>query len=214
MINLKWWLCSVLIILVGLNISTFLKLRSIQSKANKLQFSQENTTSKFKTSNKNTVIRNALETQSELQPLSERTPLISSTAEDTITLETLVGSSPKLVFHYSELNCMQCVDQEVGKIKKLAQKIGRENILIVATYDNIRDLFLFKRVNNLELPVYKLPDEGIGLPLEKANVPFLFIIDEEFKSKLVFVPEKTLPAMSEKYYGIIKSRFFKSESIQ
>jgi len=202
------WLWGAIVLLIILNVLTLFRLRSIQSKANSLQISNKNTTNKLKVSDQNTITRSGLEKRTELQSLPLDIPLINVAAEDTTTIESLVGGTPKLVFRYSELNCMQCVDQEVANIKSLAQEIGKEHIIIAATYDSIRDLFLFKRINNLEFPVYKLPDEGFRLPLDQANVPFLFMIDEEFQSKLVFVPEKNLPSMSEQYYDIIKSRFF------
>src|SRR5699024_1686224 len=167
-----------IVLLIILNVLTLFRLRSIQSKANSLQISNKNTTNKHKVSDQNTITRSGLEKRTELQSLHLDIPLINVAAEDTTTIESLVGGTPKLVFRYSELNCMQCVDQEVANIKSLAQEIGKEHIIIAATYDSIRDLFLFKRINNLEFPVYKLPDEGFRLPLDQATVPFLFMIDE------------------------------------
>lgn len=62
-------------------------------------------------------------------------------------------TSKKLVFRYSELHCDVCVDEQVKSLKKYKEKIGNDNILILADYSNIKNLILFKRLNSIELPM-------------------------------------------------------------
>ncbi len=88
-------------------------------------------------------------------------------------------TSKKLVFRYGELHCDVCVDEQVKSLKKYKEKIGSDNIIILADYNSIKNLILFKRLNSIELPIYRL-SEKFNLELEKKEVPYFFVIDDNF----------------------------------
>jgi hypothetical protein len=210
----RWLGGAVIVLLVIIDIIALVRLTQVQGRINQLQNAQKGATDKFAVSKDNMVARSALEIKNTMKAVNPNIPLVSAVRKDTLTLQQLVGTMPKLVFRYSELNCMSCVDHLIPKIKKIAQVIGKKNIIIAATYHSIRDLYLFKRLNGVKMPVYKLPTSGFGLPIGKVNLPFLFVIDPQFQTKLLFVPDKTLPVMSQQYCSIIESRIFNIKTAQ
>lgn len=106
---------------------------------------------------------------------------------DRVTLEKLIDGE-KLVVRYSELNCNICIDSLITCIRRRVNVIGWDKILILATYHNKRDYYIFKRINQLE-KIYQI--DSIGCPLEEFNIPFLFFIYKFFilcteKGKTIF----------------------------
>lgn len=204
-------------LLVVIDIIALVRLSQAHARINQLnknQITQKGITDKFTVSKSNTVNRSALEMKNTLKAINPDILLVSAVRKDTLTLQQLVGTTPKLVLRFSELNCMTCVNDIVAKIKKASQIIGKKNVIVAATYHSIRDLYLFKRINGLKMPVYKLPTSGFGLPIGGADIPFLFVIDPQFQTKLLFVPDKTLPKMSNQYCSIVESRVFNIKTAQ
>lgn len=123
-----------------------------------------------------------------------------------IRLEELLDGQKKLVFRYSELNCHQCVDSAFKSLKSLVKEIGEEKVIILASYSRFRSLALFKRLNQLKMDVYNINEEALGIPLERSGIPFMFLLDKEYKTKFVFVPEKTMPQLTENYFHLMKEQ--------
>lgn len=118
--------------------------------------------------------------------------------------------SKKIVFRYSELHCDACVDVQIKSLKKYKEKIGSTNILILADYDNIKNLILFKRLNSIKLPVYKL-SEKLNIELEKQNVPYFFVLDTNFVAKDFFIPIKEIENYTDNYLEIISKKHFEDK---
>ncbi|HCT30765.1 MAG TPA: hypothetical protein DIW31_08520 [Bacteroidales bacterium] len=140
------------------------------------------------------------------EDLTIRNNITIDNGEASTLLNNVVGSKPRLILRYSELNCQACIDVQLASLNKLAYKIGKENIIILASYKAIANMTKFKRINKLDMSIYNV--DSIGLPLEKENIPFYFIIDQNKKTKLTFVPYKEFPSLTEKYFELIQNRFF------
>lgn len=116
---------------------------------------------------------------------------------------------PKLVLRYTEINCTPCVDSSVLTLKEVTNKVGEENILILASYHSKRDMLIWKRVNNIKYPIYQIPDNKTGLNVDAENVPYFFILLPESNTvHHLFLPLKEnmkrtreyLTGMAERYY--------------
>ena len=88
-------------------------------------------------------------------------------------LNKILGATSKLVFRFSEFSCNTCIDREIANLKQVASNIGKENIIILATYNSIRDLAVFKRINHLDLPIYNIPQNVFST--DQVGGTFLFI---------------------------------------
>ena len=112
----------------------------------------------------------------------------------------------KLILRYSELNCHSCVDSQIVKLNEFSKKLEKGNILILAHYKNERDLYLFRKKNPTDLKFINIG--SLDIAVEKANTPYYFIIDNDFTAKSVFVPAKELPEQTERYFDVVKRKYF------
>jgi hypothetical protein len=116
-------------------------------------------------------------------------------------------NSPKLIIRYSALACDICLEEELKIIHNYLSKINENNIIILASNYNVRNLRVLKNSLSIDIKVYQI--EKIGIPFEETNNNlFLFIVDKESIIKDFFIPEKTLPNMSRDYYEIIYDKYW------
>ena len=119
-------------------------------------------------------------------------------------------NTKKIVFRYSELQCNVCVEKQIESLKKYKDKIGIDNILILADYSNYRNLILFKRMNSLDIPVYNL-SKKLSLELEKKDLPYFFILDNSLIAKDYFIPIKEIKNYTDNYLNIMYTKHFKNK---
>jgi hypothetical protein len=118
----------------------------------------------------------------------------------------LVSKKPKLFLRYSELNCNTCVDVQLKRLEKIAQKIGRENIIILASYKSKSSLWRFKRLNKIRFNIYGI--DSLEIPLEKENTPYYFMADDNLQANMIFVPRKEHLNLTDAYFSVVSKRFF------
>jgi len=119
----------------------------------------------------------------------------------------LLNDSPKIIFRYSELNCQLCIEDEIQILKKYIDAIGFDNILFFSTYNTTRDLFLFKRMNQLQdFEIYNLKEEKLNIPVDSLNIPYVFVVDSFGNVFMLHIPERTKPEYSEQFYKVVISR--------
>jgi len=111
----------------------------------------------------------------------------------------LVKDRSVLVFRFSELNCEICVEEEIKRLKVLSKSI-KNRLLFVTSYSFERYLYTFKRINNFKLPIYNIVPNKIKIPVEELNIPYYFVLDSALNIHDIFVPEKTEPENTEKYF--------------
>lgn len=112
--------------------------------------------------------------------------LLKNEKADSLLINTITGS-PKLVLRYSELNCQSCVDAMLTQIQSNSN-ISNENILLLAYYKNPAYLYQFKRMNQLQLPVYSI--KNTGLPPDTLNLPYFYLLDKDLRVSNVYIPEE------------------------
>ncbi len=129
--------------------------------------------------------------------------------DDEIVLEQLVNT-PKLIYTFSKLSCHSCIENEFTLLKKFADKIGQENIILILNYSDINNMYRFKRINELErFKVYNCKNNYFHLKLTLENIPYYFIIENDLIIKALFVPDKSLNNLTQWYFNLIKIRYFK-----
>lgn len=181
------------------------RVRSINNQRKKLIIQQS--TFHDIISNKQHIIetKDWLQFESENDEISSSIEVIDEN-KNKIQLKEMLSKQPKLVFRYSELNCQQCVDTVFKRLKQLAEEVGKEKILILSSYSNHRDLLLFKRINQIDLEVYNLNETKLDISVEEVNIPYMFLLDNDFRAKFVFIPEKTMPQLTDNYLLLIKNK--------
>ena len=128
--------------------------------------------------------------------------------QETFSLSELIGDSPKLVFRYSEIHCDVCVDSTLNRIKVFAEEIGKKNILLIASYANPRDMYTFKRLNQIDMPLYNLGQQSLGMAAERADTPYLFMINPDRKVERVYLFYKEIAGHIAGYFRILRDNYF------
>ena len=100
----------------------------------------------------------------------DSTILVQNLSLDTLRLTDLL-KEPTVIFRISELHCNICVDQEIAKLNEYFSQI-KQQAIILTSYSNARNYIIFKRINQLEAPIYRML-ENISLPVEQALTPYL-----------------------------------------
>ena len=113
--------------------------------------------------------------------------------------------SPTLVFRTSALGCDICLQEEMKHISNYVSEI--KNVVILASDYNVRELKILKSTIEFDFEIYQSSQTGIPFDKEYNNL-FTFIIDNTFIVKDFFVPEKTLPELSQGYYKAISSKYW------
>ncbi|MBU1097491.1 MAG: hypothetical protein KKB34_13505 [Bacteroidetes bacterium] len=126
---------------------------------------------------------------------------------DKVTIGDIINGENKIMLKYNKLNCSVCNDEEIKNIKKEFSKTNTEKIILISKYDELKELVIFKRVNNLHIPVYNLPEGMFLSPIDKKNYTYYFTTDSSLIIKDCFIPIQNYPELS-KYY--LQSQLLKS----
>jgi hypothetical protein len=162
--------------------------------------------------NGNNMILNLIVNLNNHQILSEYKDISSiigsSILNKSVSLKKVIEESdnPKLIFRFSESSCELCVDSVLVCLRKHSDRIGKKNIIILTSYDDIAYLVLFKKYEEIDFQIYNA--RNIDLPIEKLNVPYLFVIDKSLKTNCIFIPEKTIQKRTDLYFQTIVKRYF------
>lgn len=133
---------------------------------------------------------------------------ISNISEDTLLLKDIISENPKLIFYFSGLTCESCVEAELLRLKEKVKDIDSENIILLASYENIRSLFLLCKANGVNYPSYIINEDSFGLNADKQQLPYYFIMMDDLWMKDLFVIDQNAPDITDKYLEIIVSKYF------
>ena len=134
--------------------------------------------------------------------------LIINENKDTLSITDLL-TTKKLIYRFSELHCDSCIINEFENLKKmlLSKLFKIENLIVISYYQSPRNLYLFKRLNNLQnFEIYNLENNSLGsFELETMGVPYFFILNKELKMSNTFVPIKQVNKRTDDYFKRIVS---------
>lgn len=128
--------------------------------------------------------------------------------QDHLLQEVALGDiikEPTLVFRFSELHCQVCIDQEIKKLNSYFPKL-KNRVIIITSYNSSRDFNVFRRLNQIEMPIYKL-SKNLNLDIEEAYTPYLFMLDSNLKIHHMFIPDKLYPNVSDSFYEGFITRY-------
>jgi hypothetical protein len=120
-------------------------------------------------------------------------------------LNSLIGQ-PKLMFYYDEMSCSPCTDRELQKLDSVSKIIGSENVILLAKHTSEKNIYLLKRVNNVNFRFIFI-DNILDIPIFNFQTNFYFVLDKDFITKFFFVPSKTYDDLNEIYYSRIIKYF-------
>ena len=198
-----WALCGVLVLL---NVYSLFERNKVQQVKEKLNIEHQNLAGSFEIFQNNIQERTLLELQTEQQVLDITLPISNPSLEERIPLEEVLNEK-KLVFKYSEVTCQVCVDQVFAKIDTLINAVDQDRLLLMANYENPRDLYTFKRVNNIDQIIFNLGEEKLGLAAEQSSGPLFFVAYPNGKISHLFLPDKSMPRLTDEYIKFMRTNF-------
>jgi len=133
--------------------------------------------------------------------LNPETKLLSEEGEQSF-LRDHVLDSPKIIFRYSSKNCDVCVEKEIILLKELIEEIGMSNVILVANYETSRNLYAFKRLNDLSYDIYNCEDFGLGI--DGMSVPYYIIMNSLCQIEKFFIPQNQYPELTQAFYSSYK----------
>jgi len=75
----------------------------------------------------------------------------------------------------------------------------KDEIVILASYNNLKDLAIFLRVNKIKCPVYILDHEQLRICDNFSNSPFYFVMDKDLNISDIYFPQSNDSIMNQMY---------------
>lgn len=127
---------------------------------------------------------------------------LSTVKGEPVRIDSLIGNKRYLALFISSDDCGACVDFSLNQIRKIASQLKEKKILIFASKYQLRDLFILAKSINIDAQILSI--DKTGLPIEKENIPFIFLIDKELKPTHLFIPRKEIPDQTDLYFKKIR----------
>lgn len=126
--------------------------------------------------------------------------------EGTVSTLGNIITNPTLVFNYFMESCYSCIEQEFQYMHQVFDEDEFRNIIVLTSEKNISKIHYIKERNRINIPFYRIESEYLGLPADKMNKPFMFILGNSDYPQNIFFPVVTSDSLSLKYYKLIESR--------
>lgn len=145
-----------------------------------------------------------LQKQFENSEINKSIQLTDDHGEKT-NLSVLLKDRKVVIFHYSELNCDECVISELKKLTLFIDsgRINSKDVIVLSKYSNVRHMWVFKKTNGFKVKFYNI--DGEDLVGGKITSPYYFIADNTFKLNKLFIVSKDLPDATKIYITKFKN---------
>jgi hypothetical protein len=97
---------------------------------------------------------------------------------DSVKLSDII-THKHLVFRYSVLDCKSCIDSLFYFLRMHENRIGRDNILILTYYNNLRDFVVNARLNKIHYKILQIPENRLFIKEDELRIPYFFNIDRD-----------------------------------
>ncbi|MEN6453321.1 MAG: hypothetical protein ABFD10_03615 [Prolixibacteraceae bacterium] len=134
--------------------------------------------------------------------LSPKTVLFNS-SNQSVSLKYITNGKPKLVFRFTDLYCNSCIVSVLPLLKSFSDSIGKSNIVLFVSASNQKYSRLLRIDYDLDFPIYSVGYDFVNNDVEKLNSPYLFILNTDTTGNKIFIPEKSLPELTEYYFSSI-----------
>jgi hypothetical protein len=121
-------------------------------------------------------------------------------------LKDIIMEDYTLVIRYSTYNCESCVQFQINSLKPFINKLKSNNIIVISD-ENQRSIKLFKEKSGFIYQTYFMHGNLIEY-VDNRNEPYFFIIDKSLHTRLLFIPHKESPELTNIYLKTIVDRFF------
>lgn len=128
------------------------------------------------------------------------------------SIPKIIKNNPKLIIRYKRIGCTSCADEafshEIKNFEKLIDYFGERNVIILTSFNNFRELYVFKEINKIKCDVFNTSPLTKLLPLEENNIVYYFISDSSLTARLVYIPSLKFEYHVIDYFKIVKEKYF------
>ncbi len=127
--------------------------------------------------------------------------------EDTLNIIDLINDSATIFLDIPKENCAPCIEQETNLVARFNQRLGKNKIVILTSFDNFRDFLVFRNSLPDDIPCYNksgIDSSNISIPVYCIVEPVMYKMSGICyvqKNKLE-VSEEFLSLAIKKYYGL------------
>jgi peroxiredoxin len=100
-----------------------------------------------------------------------------------------------LVFRFSEMHCDICINQHFMMFKELSSKINLNKLVLLSSYSNTKKIKILKHTHKLDFRIFNIMDD-IGIPMEKVNNPYFFVVNKNLECHRFFTAIKENPELT------------------
>lgn len=126
---------------------------------------------------------------------------------DSFPASALIGDKTVLFFRFKETHCDVCVNKFMELLATIPDDFPAQNLVLLCGYGNVHEYRTFVRKNKLRMQVFNV-QEISGLPIERHDKPYFFVLDKELRIKNVFVPDEHNPDYMNRYLAFIKDKYW------
>lgn len=131
--------------------------------------------------------------------LLDNIELVNSKGEKVLLKDIVKGEA--LVIRYSAYSCNDCIsfvnENILNNIKY------KENILLMISNIPIRDLHVIRKQFGL-VDAYHV--DSLPLPFDDEQIPYFFILNNDYLSSSFFIPRKEMPEQTKIYLEFVKEK--------
>ena len=126
---------------------------------------------------------------------------VEDTKENKMKIIEIVTENT-LVMWFKNEHCEQCISETLMLLNNFFEKkVAKISFVILTDKDNKRRMLISKEFETLKIPVFFIDDNL--KELDNLNSPALFILKKDMKIENFFIPDKSLPRLTNQYLNII-----------
>jgi hypothetical protein len=146
-----------------------------------------------------------LELNKQLRNISIPDILCEDSESKKFNISVLVSEMPVLVYRYSELNCNTCYEIELASLQEMFLNEYRDKVAILCSYQIRKYFTIFKKMNQIKLPIYRIPQEAFNWKIEDYGNPYYFVLHPDMTVSDFYIPDKIYPELNKEYLERIKA---------
>ena len=125
---------------------------------------------------------------------------------DTVLAKDIFSGPPLLVLFYPTKSCKPCAEKILDVLNKEIKTLKIENVILIADFEEIRELAVFARMNKIRFPAYNAIKKSEGFESLFANEPYYAIINNTLVRNYVFFAPNDNPPLTKQYFKIVSSK--------
>ena len=120
----------------------------------------------------------------------------------------LVVNTNKLVFFFSDKNCITCIDSALYHLNNWSDSIGMDNIIVIVSYENSYRLNVLRKLKKIQFPIYNVYKQNMDRYDLERDFPFFFVLTIDLSLQNLFIADKSLSEITDNYFRATVKNYF------